>query len=89
MNEIAIFSHMIKEKIIVSLFFLFASLLFRIAGPIIVNRLKQFHIDQKTGLDTKASWFFKAAGFFFKAFSIFCLVYVVLIWIGLIKFSEN
>ena len=78
-----------KFKIGLSLFFVFGFFFFRIIGPIITGKLKDFHIRNNTGLVEKAPGIFKFFNQFFKAFAIFCLVYVVMIWTGLVTLPNE
>lgn len=78
-----------KFKIGLSLFFIFGFFFFRKIGPIITNKLKDFHIRNNTGLIEKAPGVFKFFNLFFKVFAIFCLVYVVMIWTGFVTIPDE
>ena len=78
-----------KFKIGLSLFFVFGFFFFRIIGPIITGKLKDFHIRNNTGLVEKAPGIFKFFNLFFKTFAIFCLVYVIMIWTGLVTLPNE
>lgn len=78
-----------KFKIGLSLFFIFGFFFFRIIGPIITGKLKSFHEKHNPSLVDKAPGIFKFFNLFFKAFAIFCLVYVVMIWIGFVTLPNK
>ncbi len=76
-------------KIELSIFFIFGFFFFRIVGSIMIRKLKNFHINNNTGLVDKYPFIFKFFSLFFKAASIFCLIYVVMIWVGLITLPSE
>ncbi len=75
-------------KLKLTLFFIGGFFLIRIMGPIMVGKLKSFHQKNNTGLVEKAPWLFKFFSLFFKAASLMCLLYVVMIWAGLVTLVE-
>jgi hypothetical protein len=59
---------------------------FRIAGPFINNRLKAFHQKHNPKHVEKFSWYFNGFDFMHKAVSIYCLILILLNWLGIISF---
>ncbi|MEE9363108.1 MAG: hypothetical protein V3U92_10975 [Cellulophaga sp.] len=78
-----------KFKIGLSLFFLAGFFFFKIMGPILVKKLKVGLLKVNQKLAEKVPWYFIFLSFFFKAFSIFCLIYIVLIWTNFITIPKN
>lgn len=76
---------MLKFKIELSLFFLASFFFFRIMGPILVKKLKGGLIKTNPEFEKKIPWYFKFLTFLYQAFSIFCLVYIIMIWVRVVK----
>jgi hypothetical protein len=74
----------LKFKLIQSLFFIGGYFFFRIIGPIITGKLKEFHIKNNTGLVEKAPFLFKFFSFIFKGASIMCIIFIFMIWAGIV-----
>jgi hypothetical protein len=79
----------LKFKLGLSLFFLGGFFFFRIVGPIITGKLKDFHIKNNTGLVEKVPIIFKFFNLFFKVGSIMCLIYIVMIWTGFVTLPSE
>jgi hypothetical protein len=79
----------LKFKIGLSLFFIFGFFFFRVIGPIISRKLKDFHNRNNTGIVEKAPGIFKFVSLFFKAFALFCLIYAVMIWTGFVTIPSD
>ncbi|KQC32672.1 hypothetical protein AAU57_04550 [Nonlabens sp. YIK11] len=79
----------LKFKIGLSLFFVGGFFFFWILGPIITNKLKNGLKKRNSILVEKAPAIFKFYHYFFRAFAIFCLIYIVLIWSGYVQIPNE
>jgi len=76
------------ERLVGSLFFLIGFFFFRIAGAKVIKEVKNFHEKNNPERVEKLAWFFKFGDFFFKAFSIICLIFMLCILTGIMSIDK-
>jgi hypothetical protein len=79
----------LSTKLKLSAFFLFGFFFFRITGPILTGKMKDFHIENNTKLVERAPWIFKIFDVFYKGAAIMCLVFIVMIWTGFVTIPNE
>jgi len=79
----------LKFKIGLSLFFLAGFFFFRIITPFFVKYFKSGLQKVNPELAEKIPWFYKFIKVFFTLASVFCLIYIVLIWTNFVTIPEN
>ena len=55
----------------------------------ITGMLKSFHEKHNPSIVQKAPWIFTGFNIFYKTFSILCLIFIILIWIGVYDEAIN
>ncbi|UPQ78625.1 hypothetical protein M0M57_13465 [Flavobacterium azooxidireducens] len=79
---------MILQKLQFTLFFLIGFALFWYVAPIGTSIFKKRLTKINPGLVEKAPWYFTIVHYLTRFMAVMCLVYIVLVWLGVIKFQS-
>lgn len=78
-----------NSKIEITLFFLFGAVFFLVVGKLLINLLKKFHQKHNSKNYEKFSGVFKIFDVFNKLAAIFCLIYIIMVWTGMVSIPSQ